>query len=59
MRIVRYITTPLIIMVEERRTSMQNKEEMIEKITKLLEKLKYTELLAIYRAICKLNGLKA
>ncbi len=43
----------------ERRSAMHNKEKIIEQITELLDKLKYTEVLAIYKAICKLIGIKA
>ena len=43
----------------ERRSDMHTKEKIIEKITELLDKLKYTEVLAIYKAICKLVGIKA
>lgn len=35
---------------------MAKKRKQIKKIAEILEKLSYTELIAIYRAICKLTN---
>lgn len=35
---------------------MARKKKQIEKITEVLENLSYTELIAIYKAICKIKN---
>lgn len=37
---------------------MNDKKELIKRITELLEKMRYTELIAIYQAICKFVRIK-